>query len=606
MSASPEKALGTSRWPGKRHQSSIQFTLVNMLRLHNVVVSCMGPHGSPKVIQMHPTSSYVRVTTSSSRLFKNLPFTCPSTKMLISLTSAHRRANSDAGLLALALATELVQTAAKGAPRVGIAANATLRVGSDVPPPLRIALDGYGLALKAVIGFLGGGEAGDQDTKSKTKSETVENQHLPWLRVSWDDPAPLLGLVYNALSKPVCGLRRSERRHIAELILQAHLRGYIDANARRGQQSPRRVQRVRVVMGSDACKSRLLNGVLLDTPSLPMGASFSRRFGSGDGSGLGAKSTKVAIYSCSLMLHGDEKELGKQIRVERVARSDDSAGWSASDVQLKRMRDLVNTWTNVSVGVVASQKRIHPYLKALLIERGVLPLERLSARHVDAVAVAAGATPIANLIAPRPELVSSLGELMGHDVLEIGGRTHLLLHPVEENSSRVLTVLAYAKDEEAGEELKEACETGLRLLKSLRGLDSRVCPGAGLTEALVASYLYRVEARQGTSVALAFGCRAMASALVRISRFVGQGLTESDLSVQASAFGGPALVATWRRVLGRDAREGSSGARKGQRSSRRPRDPPIITDGLTAKMRAIELGVGAACAVLRVDGVLSR
>ena len=45
----------------------------------------------------------------------------------------------------------------------------------------------------------------------------------------------------------------------------------------------------------------------------------------------------------------------------------------------------------------------------LLLAHGVLPLPRLSLRHIDAVCLVSGATPIASLTPPRPADVGIVG-----------------------------------------------------------------------------------------------------------------------------------------------------------------------------------------------------
>ena len=71
-----------------------------------------------------------------------------------------------------------------------------------------------------------------------------------------------------------------------------------------------------------------------------------------------------------------------------------SSGGSRSDV------DAVSTFLNIlvqcNVGVVFSQKTIHPMLQEIFMKHNIIPVERLSIRHIKAIASVSGATVLSD------------------------------------------------------------------------------------------------------------------------------------------------------------------------------------------------------------------
>ena len=71
-----------------------------------------------------------------------------------------------------------------------------------------------------------------------------------------------------------------------------------------------------------------------------------------------------------------------------------SSDGSRSDV------DAVSTFLNIlvqcNVGVVFSQKTIHPMLQEIFMKHNIIPVERLSIRHIKAIASVSGATVLSD------------------------------------------------------------------------------------------------------------------------------------------------------------------------------------------------------------------
>lgn len=80
-----------------------------------------------------------------------------------------------------------------------------------------------------------------------------------------------------------------------------------------------------------------------------------------------------------------EHPLQPPLSAEVGGRDNAGAGaWTAGERELQELEALARALVDVGAGVVACQRLIHPHLRRCLSERGVLPLERLSAANVAA------------------------------------------------------------------------------------------------------------------------------------------------------------------------------------------------------------------------------
>lgn len=86
------------------------------------------------------------------------------------------------------------------------------------------------------------------------------------------------------------------------------------------------------------------------------------------------------------------------------AEDEHSAGsdsWAVGERELQELEAFAGTLLATGVGVVACQRIIHPHLRRRLSEKGVLPLERLSALNVAAFQSVGLSTMIHNGSAPN-------------------------------------------------------------------------------------------------------------------------------------------------------------------------------------------------------------
>lgn len=56
--------------------------------------------------------------------------------------------------------------------------------------------------------------------------------------------------------------------------------------------------------------------------------------------------------------------------------------WGTGAVEVAQLERLGRQLVRHNVGLVACQRLIHPWLKRFLLSRGIIPLERLSIRHI--------------------------------------------------------------------------------------------------------------------------------------------------------------------------------------------------------------------------------
>lgn len=298
------------------------------------------------------------------------------------------------------------------------------------------------------------------------------------------------------------------------------------------------------VVGGRTCASTLLPGVLLDTP-VPEGAPLPPR---------SATPLCMALYNESLeaML-----PVGLEARVQLVSR--DADGHQVESIAEELLGGYVRSLQAMGVRVLGCQQRVAPALLRLLIANGILPLPRLSLRHIAAVRRLCGATPLSHL---RPPSAADLGYIGGVEVRTFGGRvyTHLLpppsaLPPPPPSPPRpllpspsppcrpVITAILSAPNRTASEELQAAAACALGTLgAALRQRAPRLVPGAGCVEVLLAMRL-RHEAALAVAAAAADDDNddADARAMRRLQRAVSELLADVlEDTVGALAGGGVA------------------------------------------------------------------
>lgn len=116
------------------------------------------------------------------------------------------------------------------------------------------------------------------------------------------------------------------------------------------------------------------------------------------------------------------------------------ADWTASAVEERQLHTLADQLLALDVGMVASQKLMHPLLQARLQRHGVLALERVSLRHIGALQAVTGAVVLSSW--SRPVQTESLGIVRAISVLDLGhGKRGLLVTGCAAGTSLTADVL---------------------------------------------------------------------------------------------------------------------------------------------------------------------
>ncbi|KAJ9469693.1 Thermosome subunit beta [Diplonema papillatum] len=179
---------------------------------------------------------------------------------------------------------------------------------------------------------------------------------------------------------------------------------------------------------------------------------------------------------------------------------DDVAGWADKCLEnphsaaesvarnqtgFRNLLDLLAMLKKQGVTVVACQKTIHQAARLWCALNGIVALERLSIRHIDAFRKATGSVLMTDI---NPETLdpSALGTIHSLSEVSFGGRKYMRI----DGTRKVQTLVLRHSQQQCLEELELACERAVKcIISSIK--DSRVCPGAGVTESAIAAYLDR-------------------------------------------------------------------------------------------------------------------
>lgn len=403
--------------------------------LKDVCLSAYGPHGRPKAVHVNPKSNSVHVTSISSRLFGYFSIKAPIVRLLVQLVDGHRESVGDGGLFAMALAAGLIER------------------GWSSGHPIPLVVQSYRMALTWTVDLM------DQITT----------------KVSWGDMRAMLELVKSSFTaRAVTRLSEQTTHFLAVLLVQAFLTG-LEINPKTGLVAVPSV-RVLSLVGKDTMASEVLDGVIVDIP-LPIGAPRS------------LSKVRTVLYNVNLDLSANEQySENMHVKIAAVASSplpDSARDWTTTEASKTLMHQLADTWTKLGVGLVASQKRIHPYLLHLLITRGIVPLQRLSIRHIQAVHAAIGGKLLGSVRVEALKQEGVLGTLERMDERILSGKRHLYF---TKKTTRMSTLVAYSCDKQAADELQEQIEGSLRTLKHFLSTNS-VLPGGGCFESIASAYL---------------------------------------------------------------------------------------------------------------------
>ena len=564
-------------------------TSVELLKeLKAMCLSSYGAGGRYKIIHLNPKSFSVHVTSISSRIFGNMSIKKPLIRLLVQLLERQRTYIGDSGLFSLSLAANLIAR------------------GWESGLPIPLVVQSYRLAEQWTLTFL--------------DNTTIE--------VSWSDMKTMLSLVRSSLAtKGVMRLTSQSVEYLSVLIVKAFLRG-IQTNEEAGTIS---VPNVRILcpVGQDPMASEVIEGVIVDIP-LPPGAP--RVLGK----------VKTVLYNVNLDLAPTE-QYAENVVVTAVASSEDPEEWARVKVSERAMTDLCDEWVRLGVGMVASQKRIHPFLKHLLLSRGLVPFERLSIRHIQALHAAIGGQLLGTISLEALKAPTALGCLQGLRTRVVGKKTFVEI----KCDAPIATLVAWSVDQQASAELQAQLEGLLKLLKHTL-THHGVLPGGGCFEALLAQHLH-TRARslrappKSTSpdedavlVEMARGCvldfaACFEDTSAALGRDSGSGAPSSGSGSSGGGSGLPGrdLRESTRLLIEANARgRGKRGSPQtwwgwrypaqgvqevlrvvpgaGGRAGKVEAGRGTVVDSAWAKRRAVEQAIEAACMLLRIDRVYAQ
>ncbi|KAG8469324.1 hypothetical protein KFE25_007842 [Diacronema lutheri] len=579
--------------------------------LREVAGSSIGPLGRLKIVRGGADGSLVLVTSSSQRLLGGANAQSPFARLLLDLCRAQRGRGGDGGLLTLALAASLI-------------------------------VDGFALGMgrHALCATL-------ERCVSICHDEMFDARWPLAAHMHWRDLA-----LPTALARSVVGAKRAtllsahELEHVSALVVDAFVRTHDGAAGAAGALQCVRTQ---AVVGASPMRSHAVDGVLMDVrpPSgcpdaLPDGALLALFEIVLDGSPPpddGRTPVKVQYeYNEGRAAGGaegaaltDEAERDGASRRAPVHRG----GAQAEGARLA-LAALVAWLCARHVGVVASQRVISKRLQAMLLAARIVPLERLSLRHMDAVRRVSGARVLGGISthALCEDALGAVGELsvrrVGSQSLTLLTRARRVPHDARASVARaapVVTLVLCGRTAGALEELTAAVSTAQNALAAA-ARDPRVCPGGGATEWRLARRVRDEAAAWRRAATHPIGLGARQADVQAASDVFARALEAVPLAM-ACALGEGGAGAGSARALGRRSEErdasgdidavGYAGCdaargrvscvmRAVRVSGDGPGDPgfveasaAVVVDLAAAKMHALASAVHVACVLLKVD-----
>ena len=335
-------------------------------------------------------------------------------------------------------------------------------------------------------------------------------------------PAMLAVIRSQLMSKqPILQLSAEERQFLAVLTLQAFLKGL----RRPGGPSSTfasniRIHELPVGMSGGIMRSSIVEGAVIDIP-LPIHRTIHALCAPSSPQPASSSSLRkyvhlrVIIYNINLTF-AESEHMDADLTLNHNIAEDDNddaddneavdqpkgKGKSYQQSLYGLMRGLVDRWSSLGVTLVCAQKVMHPYLKQCCLERGMLPLERLSIRHVHAVHQVAGGEVLSGIGEQlvRPQAVGTLAAL---EEKVIARRRYLFLTPEPPNATTSTSAAAAATAAAGVSTFLLSCPTLAqqgelsalltRIFKILTNLlrVPVVCAGAGATELQLAAEIRR-------------------------------------------------------------------------------------------------------------------
>jgi hypothetical protein len=297
--------------------------------------------------------------------------------MVVKLTEAQKN-YGDAGLYVVALTCRSISTMRFLMFRMILNG---LQLQEEFNIPGYILINTNEIALSWVLEYI-------QDPNCPVKQKVrYSKSFLSLLLISLSDLSTVLAIVRTVIgTKQISRLQGDELNKISVLVVESFLNSLNSSITASWSPNIRYLH----VFG-DVMSSHTIKGVAIDF-GLPLESPKS------------LKNVKLALFNVSLVPAEIDNEnyqpIGKNITFELEE--------SHPSDPFERLRTLANELISLGVIVIASQKLIHPFLQRLLLDKarkirncvnrqGIIPLERLSNRHIDAVRALSGATVVSSV-----------------------------------------------------------------------------------------------------------------------------------------------------------------------------------------------------------------
>lgn len=532
--------------------------------------ACLGPNGLLQAVQPSLHSAATSIG-SGSQLLEGVSALglrhSPIGIMMLHVVSAQSRDCGDGGLRALLLTCRLLRLVVGNGTTIGTNFESEAQsprslltfptacpLPDDEAVPLHIVEDAFSVALRWVVEYLDGA-----DNPCR-------------FNLQWSNPLPIAAVLRGVLwpkCSVTCRFTREECSHLCGVLLDCFISSLQDI-ARASLSHTDGVGlspyiRYEIIQWEDPMVSQCLkHEILLDTP-LPLGIELpstkctpNKQPSISSSSPSSARQSKVdripvVLYSVSLDSYETDLKVTKNTSQHETAE-----GFSHRREQFTFLHNLasglVTTVMGATVkhhksqddnglakdansfsskqedeqreaeppeyrrrkcpyGIVISQRLIHPLIQGLLLDANIIPLQRISIRHLRAIRSLSGARVLSSPTIPQPMELGAIRSTVC--TRELSGRVFLSLQACDPRSStharypksnqswewikrrrKVSTAVLCASDRFAGEALRAAAESAIRVLKGLLD-EPRVAPGGGFLSLCCAS-----EVRRRAAVAL--------------------------------------------------------------------------------------------------------
>lgn len=189
----------------------------------------------------------------------------------------------------------------------------------------------------------------------------------------------------------------------------------------------------------------------------------------------------VILFSVSLAVDSEELLSEGDKSVVNVESVDEFKG-----VVLKTLLDIGRELTPL-VDVVISQKVIHPHLKRLFKNSGVVCVDRVGGNIMPLLQTTCGCQAVSSLVCRK--MNSFIGHVPGADIVQISGKFYYKLY--SQATSNLKTLVLCSKNEHGVNALQHCYETSMLALKALSNDGFVVC-GGGCMETQISMRLQRL------------------------------------------------------------------------------------------------------------------